>query len=450
MQSHSTVSRECRALERDGALKRILGRHDQNSLMWLTIVVLAFLSVSLSLWSIPQSAVQYWYLYFSPLVLAAFRFGLRGALVSSVFSMISLLVLYRTAQDSLFPSIEALESLITVATSPSDFRALALQVADLRAQDPYTNFVRAISGSILLIISGILVGILSDRCRVQEVENRAAQRSSEQLRRFFSPNLVEALMSGQTEGGLGSTSRKELTVLFADLRGFTTVAEQLEPEELTRLLNDYLSSMTEVIFEFDGTLDKYIGDGIMAFFGDPVPYADHEERAIRAAVKMRDRFFELQSQWLLEGRENVTLGIGVHSGFVTVGSIGSPSRMEYTVIGSNVNLASRLSSMASPGQVLASARTYSQVRHLVEARAVGPLEVKGLPHPVEVVEVVGYRLVTLGSHAGDSEGHRLDKAIKRVSRIAPSAPGSLRVRSRPLTTLISTMMKSRSHIPSPH
>ncbi|MBI4497284.1 MAG: cyclic nucleotide-binding domain-containing protein [Chloroflexi bacterium] len=385
------------------------------SYIWLALITLAFLSVSAGLWTTtPESAIQYWYLYFSPLVLAALRFGLRGALFASALSVASILILYQSAQNALLPTLQTLEHLVETAASPRELRDLIVRTADVRATDPFTNLLRIFSGTALLVVSAILVGMLSDRSRAQEVENQSTQRMAQQLRRFFSPNLVDALLTSQQGVGPGSTKRKDLTVLFADLRGFTAMTERLEPEELIRILNEYLSTMTEVIFEFDGTLDKYLGDGIMAFFGDPIPYENHEERAIRAALKMRDRFFELRSRWVAEGREAVTLGIGINSGFVTVGSIGSATRVEYTVIGSNVNLASRLSSMAAPGQIVTSARTYSRIRHLVEARAIGRVEVRGLPRPMEVMEVLGYRLVPLGANGANREDDRLEDTIKRI------------------------------------
>ncbi|MCX6020223.1 MAG: hypothetical protein NTZ05_00535, partial [Chloroflexi bacterium] len=136
-------------------------RRDQNEWVWLAIIALAFISVSLTLYGLPESAIQYWYLYFAPLVLAALRYGLRGALIGSVASLVSILLFYRFAVDTTLPSLKIVEQLVTTATSPSELQSLAFRMADLRARDPYTNFVRALTGGILLVGSSILLGVLT-------------------------------------------------------------------------------------------------------------------------------------------------------------------------------------------------------------------------------------------------------------------------------------------------
>lgn len=213
--------------------------------------------------------------------------------------------------------------------------------------------------------------------------NRTAQ-----LKRYLSPQLAELLSSDRADIG-GQTQRKDLTVMFADLRGFTTISEELEPEDLVELLKTYLTIMTEVVFAEGGTLDKYLGDGLMAFFGDPVSYTDHAERAVRAALRMRDRIAELTQQRVSGTEESLSLGVGITSGFVTVGTIGTPNRLEYTVIGNNVNLAARLAGLAGPGEVLCNARTAETVEGWAEVRNRGPDEIKGRKRPVVVFEIVG-------------------------------------------------------------
>jgi len=383
---------------------------DNTVFTWSAIVGLSFLSVWLGLASVPGAAIQYWYLNFSPLILISYRFGLRGALIGSLMSMMSVLWFYQAAQAVSVPTMRDLESLIPQVSSSEEVQALIGRLADVRAKDPYANFIRATSGSMLIIVSSILLGVLTDRTRVQEVENRAAQR----LRRFLSPGVAEAILSGEQAFEL-SSSRREISILFADLRGFTTLSERMEPEELSRLLNEYLAAMTEVIFRHAGTLDKYIGDGIMAIFGDPEPSIQHEENALRAALEMRGKFYELLSTWYLEGRETITLGVGVHSGFATVGNFGTSNRLEHTAIGTNVNLASRLSDLALPGQILTTQRTYAKSRHLIEARAVGPLEVNGFAHPIDVVEILGYRLVPMvQSDTNGEENTHFEHTIERL------------------------------------
>jgi len=216
--------------------------------------------------------------------------------------------------------------------------------------------------------------------QVQELEHATA------LRRYVSPQIAESILSGQREVQLVST-RKNLTVLFSDIRGFTPMSERMESEELIDLLNEYLSEMTDIVFKHGGTLDKYIGDAIMAFFGDPVPFEDHAERAVEAALEMQDRLAELKERWLVERDEELWTGIGVVTGYVTVGNIGSSARMDYTVMGNNVNLASRLADSAAPGQILVADRTLAQVRDLVEATQVDEVALEGVSRPIRIYAI---------------------------------------------------------------
>lgn len=201
------------------------------------------------------------------------------------------------------------------------------------------------------------------------------------LTRFLSPQVAE--MVARDDAGL-TTRRRELTVLFADVRGFTTFSETLEPEELIAMLNEHLGAMTEVVFAEGGTLDKYLGDGIMSFFGDPISQEDHAVRAVRCAIAMQHRLAELQRAWFADGRPKLAMGVGVNSGWVTVGLVGSASRSEYTVIGDNVNLASRLASAAGPGEVLLSDKTRRLLGGALPVETRGELSVKGKVQPVQV------------------------------------------------------------------
>jgi adenylate cyclase len=198
--------------------------------------------------------------------------------------------------------------------------------------------------------------------------------------------VAEAVMSGQKLEM--STTRKEATVFFSDIRGFTALSEQLEPEELIDIMNEYLSVMTEIVFRFEGTLDKYIGDAIMVFFNDPADQPDHALRCVRMAVAMQDRLQDLQGQWFKQGTEPLSMGIGINTGYVTVGNIGSPARMEYTVLGNNVNLASRLCSAAAAGQILVSQKTHGLVAEHIETRFLRAEVVKGKARPVNLYEIV--------------------------------------------------------------
>jgi class 3 adenylate cyclase len=213
---------------------------------------------------------------------------------------------------------------------------------------------------------------------------RALKRYDE-LRRYLSPKLAERILS--SGDSLGSEpQRKMMTVMFTDIRNFSAFTDSLEPEELFHLLDRYLSEMTKLIHRYDGTLNKIIGDGLLVFFGDPIPQEDHPERAVMMAVDMQKKVTELRKEWLQYGHE-LGIGIGINTGFMTLGNIGSDIHRDYTVIGNQVNVAARLESLAEPGQILISQRTYSRIRDLVKAEEVGRIRVKGIHHPVMTYSV---------------------------------------------------------------
>jgi class 3 adenylate cyclase len=212
-------------------------------------------------------------------------------------------------------------------------------------------------------------------------------RRAEQLRRYLAPQIADAVLSGEAPVSLTST-RRNLSILFANIRGFMAMSEAMEPEEVTDELNRHFSVMTDVVFRHGGTLDKYVGDGVRAFFGDPIPFEDHAERAVASALEMRQRLRGLRSSWSPRA-EGLNVGIGISTGYVTVGNIGSATRTEYTVIGNHVNLASHLAQIAGPDQILVSGRTLAApaVRERVEATALDAISVEGFVHPVEIHEV---------------------------------------------------------------
>ena len=167
--------------------------------------------------------------------------------------------------------------------------------------------------------------------QVQELERTT------RMKRYLSPQLADSILSGETDVDLASR-RQNLTVLFSDIRGFTPMSERMEPEELIDLVNQYLTEMTDIVFKHGGTLDKYIGDALMVFYGNPVQYEDHAQRALATALEMRARLAEIRPGWSAQYQESLTMGIGVTTGYVTVGNIGSPARLDYTVMGNQVNL----------------------------------------------------------------------------------------------------------------
>jgi adenylate cyclase len=217
-------------------------------------------------------------------------------------------------------------------------------------------------------------------------EQLGALERAQALKRYLSPGLAESILSGQVNVSLASR-RKNLTVAFVDVRGFAAVAERLQPEELVDLLNQYLSAMTEIVFRYGGTLDKYVGDEIRVFFGDPVAMEDHAQRAVRMALEMQTRLPELQRRWGFGPEHQLALSIGVATGYITVGNIGSAARLDYTVVGSQVTLAGRLAARARAGQILITDRTLAAAASLVESREIDEVELEGMPHPVRIYEV---------------------------------------------------------------
>jgi class 3 adenylate cyclase len=219
------------------------------------------------------------------------------------------------------------------------------------------------------------------------IEEQLSQlRRTEELRRYVSPQVADAIVVEGSRLTLTPT-RRNLSILVSDIRGFTEMAERMEPEELVDALNQYFTALTEVIFSHGGTLDKYLGDGILAFFGDPIPFEDHAERAVAAAFGTQEVLERLRSKWMLKYDEELTVGIGISTGYVTVGNIGSEDRIEYTVIGNHVNVASRLANSALPGQILVTDRTMAAVKDYVVGTEVEEMTLKGVQRPVRIFEI---------------------------------------------------------------
>lgn len=218
---------------------------------------------------------------------------------------------------------------------------------------------------------------LESRVR-QQVEQ--LQRYSE-LRRYLSPKLTEQILAGNHSFS-EDLRRKEMTVVFTDIRGFSSLTDSLEPEEVFQLLNTYISEMIAIVHQYDGTLNKIAGDGILIFFGDPIPMEDHAQRAVTMAVAMQRKVDELAEGWRRLGHD-LGVGIGINTGFMTVGTIGNESLRDYTVIGTQANIAARLVDLAASGQILVSHRTYSRVRDLFDSQEMGEITVKGVHNPVK-------------------------------------------------------------------
>ena len=221
----------------------------------------------------------------------------------------------------------------------------------------------------------------------QRVQDQVSQLERlGRLKRFFSPQLAELIMAGDQEDPLKS-HRREVTVIFLDLRGFTAFAETSEPEEVMGVLREYHAEMGKLILDHEGTLERFTGDGMMIFFNDPVPVPNPAERAIRMAVAMRDRVAELIQKWRKLGYD-LHFGVGIAKGYATIGAIGFEGRWDYGAIGTVTNLAARLCGEAKPGQILGSQRLLGTVEELVEVESVGELTLKGFSRPVTAHNVL--------------------------------------------------------------
>ena len=223
------------------------------------------------------------------------------------------------------------------------------------------------------------------------LEQQVAEQLAElervgRLKRFLSPQLTELIISSGDEGLLES-HRREVTVVFLDLRGFTAFSDYAEPEEVIGFLRSYHAEMGKLIFQFEGTLEHFAGDGIMVFFNDPIPREDHTEKAVRMAMEMQARVRDLRPGWFKKGYD-LDLGVGMATGYATLGTIGFEGRMDYGAVGNVTILASRLSSEAKGGQILTDQKTLSKIEDLVVAEPLGELHLKGFARPAAVFNVV--------------------------------------------------------------
>ncbi len=224
---------------------------------------------------------------------------------------------------------------------------------------------------------------LSERVQAQVAELERATR----LRRFLPPQMAELVLDSGDESFLES-HRREIVVVFCDLRQFTSFAESSEPEEVMRVLNEYNAALGDLVFRFGGTLERFTGDGLMVIFNDPMPCADPSLQAIKMAVAMRTRVQDLADGWAQDGHD-LGFGIGIAQGFATLGRIGFEGRYEYAAIGSVVNLAARLCAAAQSWQILVTQRALTGAKDYVVSAPAGDLELKGFTRPVRAFDVRG-------------------------------------------------------------
>jgi adenylate cyclase len=211
-----------------------------------------------------------------------------------------------------------------------------------------------------------------------------------QFQRLLSPNLVDQIVQGKLQLEKGG-ALSEITLLFSDIRGFTSMSESRAPQDIVRMLNEYFELMVDVIFKYEGTLDKFVGDEIVALFGAPVPMKHAELKAVQCALDMMKVLSEFNHTRLSEGLNEIKIGIGINTGTVVTGAIGSSRALQYTAIGDPVNTASRLCSVAQPGQIILSEATYRKVQSEIAVIPLAPVRVKGKSDELRVFNAVGMR-----------------------------------------------------------
>lgn len=217
-----------------------------------------------------------------------------------------------------------------------------------------------------------------------ETANEFLGSLSVKISRYLSPQIYKSIFSGQKDVTI-STERKKLTIFFSDIKDFTATTERLQPEQITQLLNEYFTEMSTIALAHGGTVDKFVGDAMLVFFGDPESKGDAEDAraCLRMAIEMQHGIASLNAKWRSNGIEHpFRVRMGINTGFCNVGNFGSNDRMDYTIIGAEANLAARLQSIAEPGQIVISYETYVFVRDTVVARALPPITMKGISREV--------------------------------------------------------------------
>ena len=265
-------------------------------------------------------------------------------------------------------------------TKPVDHAALAARVRSMLRIKRLHDQVEALAAEMKAWNAS-----LEERVAKQVAELESVGR----LRRFFSPQLAELIVSGGAEDPLQS-HRREITVVFLDLRGFTAFAESAEPEEVMRVLRQYHAATGELILAHEGTLERFTGDGMMIFFNDPVPVPDAAERAVRMSLAIRERVGAIAEAWERRGYA-LGLGIGIAQGFATIGAIGFDGRWDYGAIGTVTNLAARLCGEAASNQILISRPVYAQLEPLLDVEAPQALHLRGFQRAVDCFSVRGIK-----------------------------------------------------------
>ncbi len=271
--------------------------------------------------------------------------------------------------------------------------AMALVIAQ-RITQPLTGLLQGVQeiakGNLNFIVpvkSRDELAVLADAFNQMTQGLKEKERVTNILGKYISPEVARKVLE-QKDGVALKGERRECAVMFTDIRGFTAISENAPPEKIVADLNEYFTLMVDLVVKYEGTLDKFIGDAIMAVWGAPIPFEDKEFRAVKAALEMQQALGQLNKSRIDKNLVPLTMGVGLNSGVVVSGNLGSDKRTDYTVIGEEVNLASRLCSKAAPGQVLISEGMYRKLKGLVEVRALEPISLKGFSEPVKVYEAL--------------------------------------------------------------
>jgi class 3 adenylate cyclase len=323
--------------------------------------------------------------------------------------------------DIMMPKIDGIEVCRQLKADPSlPFMPIIMVTAKADSQDivagldagadeyltkPVDHAALVARAKSMLRIKALHDTVLEQAARLEEqsaqlaewnrtLEQKVAEQLAElervgRLKRFLSPQLAELIVSKGDEEFLES-HRREITVLFCDLRGFTAFSETGEPEEVMEVLREYHEAMGNLIFRFEGTLERFAGDGLMVFFNDPLPCPDPAARAVKMAVAMRECVGKLCAKWRKRGHL-LDFGTGIAQGYATLGKIGFEGRFDYAAIGTVTNLASRLCDEAQAGQILISQRVYAAVEELAEVEPMGELTLKGFHRPIAAFAVLGVK-----------------------------------------------------------
>jgi adenylate cyclase len=285
--------------------------------------------------------------------------------------------------------------------------------------------------------------VISGMNRELGTANEFLASLSMKISRYLSPQIYKSIFSGQTDVTI-HTERKKLTIFFSDIKDFTATTERLQPEQITRLLNEYFTEMSAIALRHGGTIDKFVGDAMLIFFGDPESRGETEDAmaCVHMALEMQHRIAELNMKWRNEGVEHpFRVRMGVNTGFCNVGNFGSNDRMDYTIIGAEANLAARLQSIADAGRIALSYETYALVRRMIRARPLPPITMKGISREVvpyvvegmldargEAVEIFSEHMTgldfyldpaTVDAHASERIRGVLRKALDALERLAP-------------------------------